>query len=90
MGYLGENTEFLPSTFFNTSSDPNEGLFSATQTLTAEIDLAIAERANIRLMYTRSTVDNNVPLFDADGNLTGFGVGGATGHRRCPRRYFLS
>ena len=79
VGYLGENTEFLPSEFFNTSSDPNNGLFSATQTLTAELDFAIADRANIRLMYTRATVDNNQPLFDADGNLTGFGVGGATG-----------
>ena len=79
VGYLGENTEFLPAAFFNTSSDPNDGLFSATQSLTAEIDFAIAERANIRLMYTRATVDNNQPLFDADGNLTGFGIGGATG-----------
>ncbi|MEM8719631.1 MAG: iron uptake porin [Cyanobacteria bacterium P01_G01_bin.39] len=79
VGYLGENTEFLPAAFFNTSSDPEEGLFSATQTLTAEIDFAIANQANIRLMYTRSTVDNNVPIFDADGNITGFGIGGATG-----------
>ena len=79
IGYLGENTEFLPSAFFNTSSDPNKGLFSATQSLTAELGFAIAERANIRLLYTRATVDNNQPLFDADGNLTGFGVGGATG-----------
>lgn len=79
VGYLGENTEFLPAEFFNTSSDPNNGLFSATQSLTAELDFAIAERANIRLLYTRATVDNNQPLFDADGNLTGFGIGGATG-----------
>ena len=79
LGYLGENTEFLPAAFFNTSSDPEKGLFSATQTLTAEIDFAIADRANIRLMYTRATLDNNQPIFDADGNLTGFGVGGATG-----------
>ena len=79
VGYLGENTEFLPSEFFNTSSDPNKGLFSATQTLTAELDFAIADRANIRLLYTRATVDNNQPLFDADGNITGFGIGGATG-----------
>ena len=79
VGYLGENTEFLPAEFFNTSSDPNDGLFSATQSLTAELDFAIADRANIRLIYTRATVDNNQPLFDADGNLTGFGIGGATG-----------
>ncbi len=79
VSYLGENTEFLPSAFFNTSSDPNKGLFNATQTLTAELDFAIADRANIRLLYTRATVDNNQPILDADGNITGFGVGGATG-----------
>ena len=79
LGYLAENTEFLPSAFFNTSSDPNDGLFSATQTLTAEIDFEIGDRANVRLLYTRATVDNNQPLFDADGNITGFGIGGATG-----------
>jgi hypothetical protein len=79
VGYLGENTEFLPGAFFNTSSDPNKGLFSATQSLTAEIDLAIAEKANIRLMYTKATIDNNQPILDANGNITGFGVGGATG-----------
>ena len=67
IGYLGENTEFLPSAVFNTSSDPDKGLFSATQTITAEIDLAIAEKANIRLLYTRSTLDNNQPIFDANG-----------------------
>lgn len=79
LGYLGENTEFLPSAFFNTSSDPNKGLFSSTQTLTAELDFSITDRANIRLIYTRATLDNNQPLFDENGNLTGFGVGGATG-----------
>ncbi len=79
VGYLGENTEFLPSEFYNTSSDPNKGFFSATQTITAEIDLEIADKANIRLLYTRSTLDNNQPILDAAGNITGFGVGGATG-----------
>ncbi|WP_319421123.1 iron uptake porin [Pleurocapsa sp. FMAR1] len=79
VGYLGENTEFLPAAFFNTSSDPNKGLFSATQSLTAEIGLAIAEKANIRFLYTRATIDNNQPILDANGNITGFGVGGATG-----------
>ncbi len=79
LGYLGENTEFLPAPFFNTSSDPSKGLFSGTQTLTAEVDLAIADQANLRLIYTRGTLDNNQPLFDTNGNLTGFGVGGATG-----------
>ena len=79
VGYLGENTEFLPAAFFNTSSDPNKGLFSATQTITAELDFAIADRANIRLLYTRSTLDNNVPILDENGIVTGRGIGGATG-----------
>ena len=78
LGYLGENTEYLPSAFFNTSSDPNKGLFSATQTLTAEIEWALGDRANLRFIYNRATLDNNEPLFDENGNLTGFGVGGAT------------
>jgi hypothetical protein len=30
-------------------------------------------------MYTRATLDNNQPILDAAGNVTGFGVGGATG-----------
>ncbi|MGV2831935.1 iron uptake porin [Myxosarcina sp. GI1(2024)] len=79
VGYLGENTEFLPAEFFNTSSDPEKGLFNATNTITAEVDLAIADRANIRLLYTRSNLDNNQPILDAAGNITGFGVGGSTG-----------
>ncbi|MFN5863901.1 MAG: porin, partial [Pseudanabaena sp.] len=34
--YLGENTEFLSGGNFNTSSNPREGLFGGTNTLTAE------------------------------------------------------
>lgn len=79
VAYLGENTEFLPSEFFNTSSDPNKGLFSATNTITAELDFSPSNRANLRFLYTRSTLDNNQPILDEDGNITGFGVGGATG-----------
>ena len=79
VGYLGENTEFLPSAFFNTSSDPSKGLFNATNTITAQLDFSPSERSNIRLMYTRSNLDNNVPILDANGNITGFGVGDATG-----------
>jgi hypothetical protein len=30
-------------------------------------------------MYTRATIDNNQPVLDANGNITGFGIGGATG-----------
>ena len=79
VGYLGENTEFLSSELFNTSSDPNKGLFSATNTITAELDFSPSDRANLRFIYTRSTLDNNQPIVDEDGNITGFGVGGITG-----------
>ncbi len=79
-GYLGENTEFLPSAFgFNTSSNPRTGLFSGTNTLTAELTYSPSKNANIRLLYNRSTSDPNVPIQDENGNITGFGIGGATG-----------
>ncbi|MBD1938427.1 carbohydrate porin [Microcoleus sp. FACHB-68] len=78
-GYLAESNEYLPTAFFDTASDPNEGFFNATNTLTAEVIFSPSDRANIRLNYTRSKIDANVPIFDENGNLTGFGVGGATG-----------
>ncbi|WP_448560617.1 iron uptake porin [Trichothermofontia sp.] len=79
-GYLGENTEFLPSEFgFNTAASPRKGLFSGTNTLTAELTYSPSKNANIRLLYNRSTSDANVPIQDENGNITGFGIGGATG-----------
>jgi len=77
--YLGENTEFLTSAFFNTASDPTEGLFGGTWTATVQLHYAPSPDANIRLYYTRARLDNNVPVLDENGNITGFGVGGATG-----------
>ena len=77
--YMGENTEFLPSAFFNTATDPADGLFGGTNTLTAQVRFQPVSGLNLRFLYTRSRIDNNVPLFDESGNLTGFGVGGATG-----------
>jgi hypothetical protein len=78
-GYLAESNEYLPTAFFDTASDPNEGFFNATNTITAEVIFSPSDRANIRFNYTRSKIDANVPIFDENGNLTGFGVGGATG-----------
>jgi len=79
-GYLGENTEFLPPQFgFNSSSNPRKGWFSGTNTLTAELTYSPSKNANIRLLYNRSTSDPNTPVLDENGNLTGYGVGGATG-----------
>jgi hypothetical protein len=60
LGYLGENNEFLPAQFgFNTSSDPKKGLFSGTNVITAELTYKPSDTANIRLTYSRITLDNN-------------------------------
>lgn len=68
VGYLGENTEFLPSPPFNTSSDPEEGLFGGTNTTTVELDIRPIETATLRFIYDRTNIDAN------DGT-----IGGATG-----------
>ncbi|CAN1211542.1 SLH domain-containing protein [Tumidithrix helvetica PCC 7403] len=59
--YLGENTEFLSATNpnFNTSSNPQQGLFGGTNTLTAELVYSPSRDANIRLLYTRSNIKTN-------------------------------
>jgi hypothetical protein len=59
--YLGENTEFLNSANpnFNTSSNPQQGLFGGTNTLTAELVYSPSRDANIRFLYTRSNIKTN-------------------------------
>jgi len=59
--YLGENTEFLASTNpnFNTSSNPNQGLFGGTNTLTTELVYSPSKDANFRFLYTRSNIKTN-------------------------------
>lgn len=55
--YLGENTEFLPSVpglGFNTSSDPNFGLFGGTNTSTVEVTYSPTSTINLRLLYNYS------------------------------------
>jgi hypothetical protein len=56
--YLGENTEFLPATNpnFNTSSNPQQGLFGGTNTLTAELVYSPSKDSNFRFLYTRSNI----------------------------------
>ena len=56
VAYLGENTEFLPSGVFNSSSNPSQGLFSPTNTLTAELTVAPIKSLNLRFLYNRSHV----------------------------------
>jgi hypothetical protein len=54
VGYLGENTEFLPSPPFNSTSNPEEGLFNGTNTITAELTFTPIDQLNLRFLYTRS------------------------------------
>ena len=57
LGYLGENTEFLPSEFgFNTSSNPRFGLFGGTNTASAELAFSPTSNINLRLQYNRSRI----------------------------------
>ncbi|WP_052672407.1 iron uptake porin [Aliterella atlantica] len=54
--YLGENTEFLSSPLFNSSSNPSQGLFNPTNTISAELGFAPSDRLNLRFLYTRSNI----------------------------------
>lgn len=55
--YLGENTEFLPfQAGFNTSSNPEFGLFGGTNTTTAELTFSPTSTLNLRLMYNYSRI----------------------------------
>jgi hypothetical protein len=57
VGYLGENTEFLPSQFgFNTSSSPTFGLFGGTNTASAELSFSPTPTINLSLQYNHSRI----------------------------------
>jgi hypothetical protein len=59
LGYLGENTEFLPGgDLFNSSSDPNRGLFGGTWTATAELAFTPTDNFGIRFLYNRSRIES--------------------------------
>jgi Carbohydrate-selective porin, OprB family/S-layer homology domain len=55
--YLAENTEFLSPAFgFNTSSNPDDGLFNSTYTISAELAYSPSDNINLRLHYTHSNL----------------------------------
>ena len=54
--YLGENTEFLSSSVFNSASNPSQGLFNPTNTITAELTFSPSDRLNLRFLYNRSNI----------------------------------
>jgi Carbohydrate-selective porin, OprB family len=56
-GYLGENTEFLSSANgFNTSSNPNAGLFGSTNQAIGELAYSPNKNLNVKLLYSRSLI----------------------------------
>jgi hypothetical protein len=54
--YLAENTEFLNPNVFNTSNNPADGLFEATNTISAELTFSPSSNFNLRFLYTRSRI----------------------------------
>lgn len=68
IGYLGENTEFLPGGLYQTSSNPARGLFDGNYSATAEVTFSPSKNLNIRFLYNRSRIQQVFGL-----------VGGAAG-----------
>lgn len=57
LGYLAENTEFLPGP--RSSSDPSRGLFGGANTLTGQVGIYPTDNLNLRFLYTRSNLEAN-------------------------------
>ncbi|MGG6296536.1 iron uptake porin [Leptolyngbya sp. AN02str] len=56
VGYMGESTEFLNTSIFNTASKPGDGLFNGTNTLTAQLAFSPSSNFNFRVLYNRSNI----------------------------------
>ncbi|MEG4808665.1 iron uptake porin [Microcoleus sp. F8-D3] len=54
--YMAENTEFLNSAVFNTASNPRDGLFNSSNTITAQLEYSPSNSFNLRLIYARSSL----------------------------------
>ncbi|NJK67860.1 MAG: iron uptake porin [Microcoleus sp. SU_5_3] len=84
VGYLGESMEFLPTSVFNSASNPSQGLFGGTNTTTAELTFSPSDRANLRFLYSRSNIQQIDGLIGAPNGkpingLADDGFGGAVG-----------
>jgi len=55
VGYLAENTEFLPGP----RSSTKNGLFAGTTTLTSQVGIYPTDDVNLRFLYTRSNIEPN-------------------------------
>ncbi|MEG4533946.1 iron uptake porin [Microcoleus sp. D2_18a_D3] len=85
LGYLGESMEFLPSSVFNSASNPSQGLFGGTNTSTAELTFSPSDRANLRFLYSRSNIQQIGGLIGAPNGrplngLADDGFGGRLGN----------
>lgn len=58
IGYIGENTDFLPSGIFQTSSDPRRGVFGGNYSATAEAVFSPTKNFDLRFLYNRSRIQN--------------------------------
>jgi len=56
IGYIGENTDFLPSGLFQTSSNPRFGVFGGNYSATAEVTFSPTKNFDIRFLYNRSRI----------------------------------
>jgi hypothetical protein len=85
LGYLGESMEFLPTSVFNSASNPSQGLFGGTNTSTAELTFSPSDRANLRFLYSRSNIQQIGGLIGAPNGkpingLADDGFGGPVGN----------
>jgi len=89
-GYLGENTEFLPSGLFNTANNPQDGLFGGTNTSTVELTYSPTQTFNARFLYNYSHLNAlfgtiggamGEPIYGiADDGVTGGGLNDSWAH----------
>ncbi|MGB7417168.1 MAG: iron uptake porin [Thermosynechococcaceae cyanobacterium] len=73
VGYLGESNEFLPNPPFNSASNPNQGLFGGTNSLTTELTYSPTQNVNLRFLYNRV---NTQAIFGTIGGAIGEPIGG--------------
>ncbi|MBD2101451.1 carbohydrate porin [Leptolyngbya sp. FACHB-261] len=69
VGYLAENNEFLPASLgYGSASRTDQGLFSGTNTLTAQLTYSPSNNFGLRLIYNRLNIQ---PIFGQIGGATG-------------------
>jgi len=57
VGYLGENSEFLNASIFNSATDSSRGLFNGSNTISTQLEYSPTSDLNLRLIYARSSLE---------------------------------